>query len=70
MSKCKKCNEELLFNDNSIAKLKNKEGFVEIYPIGYCAKCNIYYSNELDGRGFVNKLSKTQREKLGCEKWF
>lgn len=68
--KCTKCNSNLKFSDNSITKIKNESGFVEIYPVCYCSTCDIYYSNELDGKGFTNKLNKEFIKELGCDKWF
>lgn len=67
---CVKCGGDLKFNDNSIERIKNSEGFVEIYPIGYCKICDIYYSDEADGLGLTNKINKRFIKHLGCDKWF
>jgi hypothetical protein len=49
MLKCK-CNNELIYEDNSI---KTEDGrYGEVYPLYYCNKCNkLYDAWELDCEG-------------------
>lgn len=67
---CKHCGTNLKFNDNSITKIKDKDGFAEIYPIGYCPNCNKYFSDEGDGSGLSNELTARYVNKYGYDKWF
>lgn len=67
MYKCKCGNKNLIYNDNSINRLKDRYGKVEIYPIVYCKNCGSFYCD--DGDGF-EKISKNQIKAHGYKKWF
>lgn len=62
--------------DNSIDRIPNSEGDVEIYPINKCNTCNSYFEEGFVERGGVcflginvNKLSRREIKELNCDKW-
>lgn len=71
LNKCVKCGaNDFKSTDNSIDKIKDKDGFADIYPVRLCQKCNTYHGVDCDDKGiYMFKLNRWQIRSLNCKNW-